>query len=292
MNPLSPFTYYLRHKRQTLLLLGLVGVMTLGVCAMVRLLDSVPESYRAAGNYLTRVSVVSAQGPTLEPGVVAQVRAHPGMAIVIQEKGLSISLPPIISEHHIFGVSAADMQLLVDTCELRLKEGRLPGPSTNELAVSEEMANAMGIQIGDHIDRTVGRNWTGESWYDGIPAPLELVGILEGAGSGPSVRMGLVSYEYVSSHELFGPPWTHGLVIVPRRNRKVEVDEFLETKIGPERADVFTQHLLSERASELSLFLYLILGVVDVVVAIVMALVVGAINQISQTKRQIGRAHV
>jgi hypothetical protein len=44
MNPLSPLTYYLRHKRQTLLLVGLVSLMTLGVFAMVRLLDSVPEN--------------------------------------------------------------------------------------------------------------------------------------------------------------------------------------------------------------------------------------------------------
>jgi hypothetical protein len=38
----------------------------------------------------------------------------------------------------------------------------------------------------------VGRTWTGESWYDAIPAPLELVGILEGTGSGSSIRMGFV----------------------------------------------------------------------------------------------------
>ena len=285
MNPLSSLTYYVRHKRQTLLLVGLVSLMTLGVCAMVRVLDSIPESYQTAGNYLTHVSLASAQGPTLDPGVVAQIRAHPGVAHAIQEKGLNISLPPIISEHHFFGVSGADMQSLMDACDLRLKEGRLPRPSTNELAVSEEMVNAMGIQIGDRIDRTVGRDWTGESWYDGIPAPLELVGILEGSGSGPSVRMGLVSYEYVSNHELFGPPWTPGLVIIPQDGHKAQVDGFLETEIAPLRVRVLTHHLLSKRAAELSIFFYLIFGVVDGVVAVVMALVVGAINQISQTKR-------
>jgi hypothetical protein len=285
VNPLSPFAYHRRHKQQTLLLACLTSLMTLGICVAVRVLDSIPESYQTAGNYLTHVSLVSAQGPTLDPGVVAQIRTHPGVARVIQEKGLDISLPPIISEHHFFGVSDMDRQSLMDTCGLRLKEGRLPRPRTNELAVSEEMANAMGIQIGNRIDRTVGRDWTGESWYDGIPAPLELVGILAGTGTGPSVRMGLVSYEYVSQHGLFGPPWTSGLVIIPRDGHKAEVDEFLETEIAPLHVRVVTHHLLSERAAELSLFFYLVLGVVDIVVAIVMALVVGVINQISQTKR-------
>ena len=285
MNPLSPLTYYRRHKRQTLLLVGLVSLMTLGVFAMVRLLDSVPENYQIAGNYLTRVSLVSASGPSLDPGVGAQIRTHAGVAHVIQEKGLDISLPPIVSEHHLFGVSETDMQVLMDVCDLRLKEGRLPMPRTNEMALSEEMVNAMGIQIGDRIDRTVGRGWTGESWYDAIPAPLELVGILEGTESEPSVRMGFVSYEYVSNHELFGPPWTPGLVVIPQEGRKAEVDEFLEIQIASLRTEVMTHRLLSEHAAELSILFYLIFGVVDVVVAAVMALVVGVINQISQAKR-------
>jgi ABC-type lipoprotein release transport system permease subunit len=285
MNPLSPLTYYRRHKRQTLLLAGLVGLMTLGVCAMVRLLGSVPESYQMAANYLNRVSLVSASGPSLDQGVVAQIRAHPGVAQVIQEKGLDISLPPIVSEHHLFGVSETDMQALMEASDLGLKEGRLPRPSTNEMALSEEMASAMGIHIGDRIDRTVGRTWTGESWYDAIPAPLELVGILEGTSSRPSIRMGFVSYEYVSNHELFGPPWTPSLVIIPQEGRKAEVDMFLETGIASLRADVATHRLLSERAAGLSIFFYAIFSVVDVVVAVVMALVVSVINQISQAKR-------
>jgi ABC-type lipoprotein release transport system permease subunit len=285
MNPLSPLTYYRRHKRQTLLLVGLVSLMTLGVCAMVRLLDSVPEGYQTAGNYLTRVSLVSAGGPMLDPGVVSRIRTYPGVAQAIQEKGLDISLPPIISEHHLFGISKTDMQTLMDACDLRLKEGRLPRPSTNEMTLSEEMVNAMGIQIGDRIDRTIGRNWSGESWYDAIPAPLELVGILEGTGPGPSVRMGFVSHEYVSNHELFGPPWVPGLVVIPQEGHKAEVDEFLEAEIASLRIEVMTHRLLSEHAASFSFFFYLMFGVVDVVVAAVMALVIGVINQISQTKR-------
>jgi ABC-type lipoprotein release transport system permease subunit len=285
VNPLSPFTYYRRHKRQTLLLLILISLMTVGVCVMVRLLDSMPENYQMAGNYLTRVSLVSANDPTLDPGAVAQIRAHPGVAQAVQEKGLNISLPPIISEHHLFGVSETDMQVLMDVCDLRLKEGRLPRSSTNEMALSEEMVNAMGIQIGDRIDRTIGRDWSGESWYDAIPAPLELVGILEGTRAGPSVRMGFVSYEYVSNHDLFGPPWMPGLIVIPRQDRKAEVDEFLETEIAALRVEVMTHRLLSEHAASLSLFFYLLFGGVDTVVAVVMALVVGVINQISQSKR-------
>ena len=123
MNPLSPWTFYRRHKRQSLLVLALVALMTLSVCTMVRLLDSVPENYEIAGNYLTRISLVSANGPTLDPGVVSRIRAHPGVEQVIQEKGLDISLPPIVSPHHLFGVSEADAHVLLDDARVGLDGG-------------------------------------------------------------------------------------------------------------------------------------------------------------------------
>jgi len=285
MNPLSPLTYYRRHKRQTLLLMGLIALMTLGVCTMVRLLDSLPEGIYAAGNYLTRVSLVSAAGPSLDPGVISQIRTHPGIAHLIQEKGLEITLPYIFGEHHLFGVTRIDMEVLMETCDLGLKEGRLPQPRTNEMALTEEVANIMGLQIGDQIDRSIGEDWAGDNYYAAIPAPLELVGILESQGPEPHIRLGLVSYEYVNSHELFVSPWSPGLVVIARDGRATEVEDFLESEIASPSTTVMTLQQLSDMYQELLAVLHVIFGVVDVLVAIVMALVIAAINQIAQTKR-------
>jgi len=285
MNPLSPYTYFRRHKRKTLLLAGLVSLMTLGVCLMVRLLDSVPESYETAENYLTRVNLVSANGPVLDPGIAAQIRTHSGVAQMITEKGLDISLPPVISMHHFFGVSEADMLVLLGICDLRLKEGQLPRASSNQFVVTEEMAAAMGIKIGDQIDSSMGKDISGESWYASIPVPLELVGILEGAGSGTSIRLGLVSYEFVNNHELFGPPWVPGLILIPQEGYKTEVENFLENEIKSQNVNVSTYQKSTKRAAGLSGFFYLLFGLIDILVAVVIAQVVGVIYQITQTKR-------
>ncbi len=293
MNPLSPFTYYRRHLKSTLLLLTLIALITFGVCVMVRLLDSVPENWHNAGLYLTRVSLVSAAGPSLDPSVVAQIRAHPDVAQVIQEKGLPMELPPLAGEYHLFGLTKADMQMFIDTCDLRLKEGRLPKPHTNEMLLSEAVANAIGIGIGDQIDRSVGEDWGGDNYYQAIPVPLKLVGILEGdpaaadvpPSPGPSIRLGFVSYEYVANHELFDAPWSHGLVVIAREGHKIEVDDFLETEIASARTQVRTHGQLTERSARLSQTFHLISGVVNLLVAVVMALVVGMTHQIARTKR-------
>ncbi len=247
---------------------------------MVRILDSVPESMDTAGSYLTRVSLVSAAGPALDPGTVSRIRTHPDVARVIQEKGLSLELPPFIGEHHLFGVSQADMQALMDATDLRLKEGRLLQPRSNELVLTEEMAAAIGLQIGDQLDDTRGRDSTGESWYEAILTPLVLVGVLEGP-----VRLGFVFYEYVSSHGAFSAPWAPGLVVVAHPGQKAQVDTFLKTEIASGQSGVMTRRLLTERPAGLSAMLYLVFGIVDLMVAAVMALVVGAIHQISQARR-------
>jgi ABC-type antimicrobial peptide transport system permease subunit len=285
MNPLSPFTYYLRHKRSTLLILALISLMTLGVSAMVRLMDSLWEEMYNAERYLTRLSLVSAVGPSLDPGVVSQIRTHPDVAQVIQEKSLDIALPQLLNSSHLFGVSEANMQVLMDACRLRLREGRLLRPRTNEMVVSEEIANAMGIQIGDQIDRSIGESWSGDNFYEDIPVPLELVGILEGTGPEPHIRLGFVSYEYVANHEQFGAPWTHALIVIAQEGRKDAVDEFLESEISSSSTDIMTHDRLSERLARLSGTFHLILSVVDLVVAAVIALVVGITNQIAQTRR-------
>ena len=47
MKPLSPLTYYRRHKRSTLLLVVLIVLATIGVFAMVAVLDSIPQRAQA-----------------------------------------------------------------------------------------------------------------------------------------------------------------------------------------------------------------------------------------------------
>jgi len=284
MDPLSPFTYYRRHKSSMLLLMGLISLATAGVCVMVRLLDSVAEHAYTTEGYLTRFSVVSAIGPSLEPAVVSQIRAHPGVAQVIPEKEVYINIPPLQSSSRVFGVPEADMQALMDICDVRLKEGRLVKPRTNEIVLSEKLARALGLHIGDQIGQSIN-----ESYYRAIPSELVLVGILQGdpsAVSEPAIRLGLVSYEYLDSHELYASQ-PSGLIVVARKGYETAVDDFLETTVSSPRADVWTYRRMIDLSAQLTRIFHLIFGFVDCLVAVVIALVVVTINQIALTQRKV-----
>ena len=288
MNPLSPVTYCRRQKKSTLALLALIVLMTLGLSVMVRLPDSFVEHMYFSESYMARVSLVSAIGPALDPGLVSQIRSHPDVARVMQELGLFMTWPPISGNSHLFGVRESDVSALLDTCDLRLKEGRLPQPHTNELVLSESMANGAKVWIGDEISRS-----SNADWFAAIPSPLVIVGILEGDGSDPqSPPLGIVSYEYVSSHELFIPFWTPGLVVVAREGCQDTVGAFLETAISP-HAKVWTNRQLDARVKRVSRNFHLMFGVVDGLVAVAVALVVGIINQMVLSKRlaELGLLH-
>jgi len=289
MNPLSSQTYYRRHKKQTFLLLILVSLLTLGVSVMVRLPDSFLEHMFYSESYATRASLVSAIGINLDPDRVAQIRSHPDVAQVIQEKGLMTSWPPISGASHIFGVTDSDLPRLLEIFDLGLKEGRLPKAHTNEIVLSEMMAKGAKVGIGDEIS-----NAMNPENFGAIPSPLVVTGILEDVSEKNSSQdsfilqsappVGIVSYDYVSTHEAFTAPWTSALVVIAKVGRQAAVDEFLETEIEP-YADVKTKHQLMTKLERISGNFHLLFGVVDVLVAVAIALVMGMINQVAVSRR-------
>jgi len=283
MNPLSPTTYYRRHKRNALLLLSLIALSTLGLYIMVSVLDSIP--LRANVSHLTKVSLVyPAVGSTLENGIVSQIQTHPDVSQVIWDNGLRISPPTLIGldSSRLIAVPNEDVKFLLTHFGARLKEGRMFSAHTNEFVLSEEIARALGLQVGDHIDRSID-----EQYYGAIPAPMILVGILEGdpnVSSGPSARVGFASYEYLESHEAFAPR-DPNLLVIPQEGRKEVVDEFLETTIASARTETETFREVSQLVAMGRRGLYVIFGMVNILVAVIVAVVVGVINRMAMMRR-------
>ena len=185
MNPLSPLTYYRRHRRSALLLVALIALATMVLYTIVGVLDSL--TLQLDFSYLSRVSWVRPDtGYALEPGVPPQIQSHPDVARMISDNGLTIAVPTLggIESMHLIGVSQDDVQYLMEHCGVRLKEGRLLEPRTNEFMLSEEIARALELETGDRVDRSIN-----EDYYEYVLEPLVLVGILEGAPSTGSGRV-------------------------------------------------------------------------------------------------------
>ena len=92
---------------------------------------------------------------------MSQIQTHPDVERVIPDNGLDISPPSLGASGslHVMGVSQDDVQYLMDRCGVRLKEGRLLKPRTNEIMLSEEVARALGLGLGDRIDRSINEEY-------------------------------------------------------------------------------------------------------------------------------------
>jgi len=89
----------------------------------------------------------------------------------------------------------------------------------------------------------------------------------------------------MNSHELFVSPWTRGLVVIAHEGHEAQVEDFLESEIASMRTHVATHRGLTETAERLSMLFHAIFGIVDCLVAVVMALVIGPITQVTRARR-------
>jgi len=308
MNPISYFTYYRRHKGQALLVLALIGSLTMGVYVIVSLTGVSFGTMRYSLNYLTRMSrLLVSKGPdigmqsqistiaTLDSGFAAQIQAHPDVAAVLPENGLYVGFPVVgmVMPTPVLGVTEADLPVVMKACDLQLKAGRLISPRTGEIVLSEELVRALDLTIGDHVSYKINADY-----YPTMATELTLVGILESVPSdtGPEVRVGFVSYEYLDGHELYQPRATNWLII-PRPGRRIAVNDFAST-LMEESVGSPSNHLQSFE-SEVKFLEQMQRGIdimyvfVDGLVAVAAALVVGMVHRIAITHRlpELGLLH-
>jgi hypothetical protein len=249
-NPLSSWTFYLRHRRRSIWLVVAIGSMVLSV--------TLPAFYTAIQQDALLPYYVSytSHTPVVSPGyayravpadVAAQIRAHPAVAHAIPVKPLSMvfNLPTAgeMLSLAVYGVREQDLPILLDVYDLHLAEGELVQPRSSHIVLTSALARNRNLRLGDEIGQPVHER-------DGMPTELTIVGLLESTNpalvdrAGYDVPLlprwvGFASYEYVDGHERYAGTPTH-LLIVPAEGHGTEVEVWLEKTIASPRVRVGT----------------------------------------------------
>jgi ABC-type lipoprotein release transport system permease subunit len=287
--PLSSWTFYLRHRRRGLMLVGAVTLMILGITFPMFLISAIIDTQNPFFlNYLRYVAEVRpGVGRAVDPGTTGQIRAHPSVARVIPATplGLTINIPPLtITQARIYGVSEQDLPLLIDLFGMQLKEGRLPHPRSNEIVLSEALALNRDLRIGDTVGRPVherDEDVSPEMQDADLPTEMVVVGVL----ASKDVALGFVSQEYLESHELYSD-WRVNLLVVPAERRKAELDAWLEEHVASERASVSTHGAALREKRQSALVMHLVFAALESMIAIVAATALTVLNHIFFTQRQ------
>ncbi len=279
MNPLSPLSYYRRHKRRSLMLAALLALAVLGLYIVLgMLLETFITPIYTVNRYLSKFSLVQPDMGALDPAVVAQIRANPDVALVLPQNHVEIAVPNaggVDTPFRLIGLQEADVDAVLAHSGVALVKGRLPQPGTSGLALSQELATALGLDIGDTLERT--ENNTG---YANIASPLELVGILSG-----DVRLGIVSYEYLDTHERYRAVARYGVLVIARPGREAAVDGFLRQAIRSPRVEAATHQLLREELAQSQAVLNKVGIPLILLVTAAITMVISAINRLAFMQR-------
>ncbi len=293
MNPLSIWMYYRRHRRHAFLLLILSVVVTIGLYSTIALVWGVfVEPARLSYMALSKFSLVMPDYNENDPNptVIAQIRANPDVAKVLPTTIIPIELPGIMPGLHfqfdLLGLSEKDIPYILERFDATLLEGHLPEPGTNELLLSEDLANLLNVKAGDNYDVI------SSEFYPGVETSLEattfvLVGVLRS-----DIELGIMSLEFLNEHELYGK-FPARYLVVAHENRDAALDNFLRSEIqtiqatGNSRTQtkVKTLSMLNERIINEALPAFLLLLPITFIVAFAFSLVIVVINQIANTRR-------
>jgi ABC-type lipoprotein release transport system permease subunit len=293
-NPLSALTFFARHRRRGLLLIFATGLMVLGVAFPAFVVSMLSDSTAPLFlSYLIQGSIVSSGPlPAVDSTILAQIRSHPAVAHVIPVKTLTmmVTFPPgVRGEMPVYAVHEQDLDPLLNAYGLHLATGALIQPRSNQIMLTRALAQNRGLSVGTTVGEPVCE-------YDGIPTEMIVAGLLESTGPEPGERagydlpstprwMGFASYEFVESHERYAAAPIHA-IILPVAGRESEMERWLENTIDSSRIHVATFSVGYDLWQELERDSLLLLGVAEVVLAVVAAIGLAILNYIFFIQRR------
>ncbi len=150
--------------------------------------------------------------------------------------------------------------------------GRLPAPESNEVVMHEWLMAANGWTVGQEFGIDVNED-------DWMPGRFKIVGVL----SGPA-PMGFASHEFMSNDARysFAPKLWERLLVVAKPGREAEMNAFLRTL---KTAKAFDEARAIEEVEESFENIEVVAQVISVLLMLVVALVVGLLNNIFFAQR-------
>jgi len=280
--PLSFLTFHSRHRRRGALMILSTALMVLVTAFPVFFLSAILSASRPESDYLQHVSEIYLLGRfETDPGIVGQIRSHPAVAYTVPAfaMGIQMILPPIAgTEAEVYGVSEADLPILLELYGLQVQQGRMPRPRSNEILISAAVAANRGLRVGDVIG---GETDDDAPIVDYLPVEMVVAGVL----SPDRPWIGFASYEYLQNHELTssGNP---NLLIIPREGQKQALDNWLEESLDPAQVHVVTHAIKEREYKEMMTTILLIFALLEYAIAAVAAIALATLNHIFFTQRK------
>lgn len=275
MDPLSPWTYGRRNVRKVLPALVILTFVVLLVFVILSTLGGLRESMLVYTREFDEWTLVFPKKDTRLPRALLQeIGAHPAVERMIESRTCFVRVKTLIGPMP-FNLRAGrkeEMAFLLSRVDARLREGRMPDPGTNEVAIHENIMKANGWTLG----REFGVDVDEEDWMLGR---FKVVGILEGP-----VPVGVCSFEFLNNplQYAFSAKLWEREIVVAKPGRIGELNGFLRTL---KEVKVYDQARAVDDVTQGFDRIILVFRFISMLLIIVVSFVVGLINNIFFAQR-------
>jgi ABC-type antimicrobial peptide transport system permease subunit len=227
------------------------------------------DQFKAALDRLTvSLGSIEAPQPGLDKLLVDSARL-PGVAFVKRDaiSNLDINMLAGNAQFDLYGVDQPGITQLLNLYGDRLIAGRLPSSNASEVVLSEEVARARHVWVGDKVGNSIDE-------LDRLPDAFTVVGVV----SGPT-RIGIIPLDYMTEHYLFERRY-QGLVVIPQPGQEQAVHDGLQRLVGSTSFRLFDWPYIKSKIDSLIANLDTINTFLILLVTIVLSLVVGLLNNL------------
>ena len=273
---LSPLLFLRRNFVRVLpIALVIVVAVTLvsSVVTIIRSIDLTVFTLYGYNRFCT--GLIPRNALTLDAAEVVRIQHLPELGRLAPTHSYSVRVKTIFGKmiFPVFGLMPEDRVELLSRCSVRLARGRLPVEGQAEAVISEEVAQNLGVKIGETLlDPASEDNYA--------PVPVKLVGLLQGTR-----WLGLTSKSFVDGNSPF--TWSGYLAFAPSRDIAAQerLDNAVERTVDKADARVWRYASLVKETQSALANLYLILNLVISIIVFSVAFVCGLLFNIYFTQR-------
>ncbi|MBI3856602.1 MAG: ABC transporter permease [Planctomycetes bacterium] len=275
MDPLSPWTYGRRNVRKILPTVIILTFVVMLVVVILSTLAGLRDSTLVYTREFDEWTLVFPKKDTRLPrALLAEIAAHPAAERVIDSRNCFVRVKTLIGPmpFNLRAVRREEMDYLMTRVGAVLKEGALPKSGSSEVALHENIMKANGWSLG----REFGIDVDEEDW---MPGRFRVVGILEGP-----VPLGVCSFEYLNNplQYAFSAKLWERVVAVARPGRTAELNAYLR---GLKDVKVYDKTRAVDDVVQGFDRIILVFRFISILLIIVVAIVVGLLNNIFFAQR-------
>jgi ABC-type lipoprotein release transport system permease subunit len=220
MKPLSANYYYKNNFKKSFIVFTAVFLCVFLVHTLGTLIDSETQlSYNAFVEPFKNFTTIISKGSPLNNGIVEKLRSNSSVEEILPCIYRNTNFTSALAGNSgvkVFALEEQDIKFILHKMNLKLSEGNLPKPGSNEIVIHKSIGNNKKLKIGDKLGSNVNRT----EW---LPGEYIVCGFIEGKSI-----VSFTSLESFIAANNIKNIYDYGILILPKEGKFDDLNSYIK----------------------------------------------------------------